>query len=593
LAILLLAFAACSPLPSNNASPGPSDPVAKADAKLFAGDYDGAEAAYDRLLQNDHSPRARAHHAVLLDYLDRFGDAADEARAAAAGASDAETLAYATRALDWAEDLPAAIAVGSRAISAKPDLALAHVYYSEVLSDVGRYGDARSELLSAEKRGGDAYVRAEVEREWANYYRGKGDRLEELNHLQLSVKIEPDFAERSFELARYYFGIDKADAAEKLLAAMRQKHPRSYWTAVLAGDTGLLSRSGQALPAFQAASKIRPTGLEASLGIAEIEIAMQRDFDAAHTALAAALKAHPDSAAAAGFLYWLDTLVLKADGVHDVATITGTSDWQPGRAGSGPRKSAVDAVNGARAGARVAAIAEDARLDQAAEAHGYFFLFNFGDPSLSDVGIHTENPQLPGFIGVDGGARAAHFGYDHPRVSEVISHSFLPQSAVANWINSVYHRFPLLSREALAAGYGQAQIGALTVQVMEFGAGPPGAADTVVYPADGQTGVAAEFRGGEIPDPVPGARYPVGYPISLAVGAGQALAVTQAALAGPDGKEVPVARLLPGNSSLEPGQFAMLAGNPLSSGKYTVSVAATVDGKPANRTWSFEVSDSH
>ena len=127
--------AACQPSSGPSAAV-PSTPMAAADAKLFAGHYDAAEAAY-RALANGGDSAAHAHLAVLLDYENRFGEAVSEARAATRTRADSASLARLTRALDWSEDLAGALAAGKQAVTVLPVDPIAHVYYSEALADSG------------------------------------------------------------------------------------------------------------------------------------------------------------------------------------------------------------------------------------------------------------------------------------------------------------------------------------------------------------------------------------------------------------------------------------------------------------------------
>src|SRR5690242_3660680 len=85
---LVLALVACqSPLPRSSATPTPTSSsnsvdrrVGAADAKLFAGNYDGAEADY-RSLATANVPGAASHLSTLLAYENRFEEAIAEAKA--------------------------------------------------------------------------------------------------------------------------------------------------------------------------------------------------------------------------------------------------------------------------------------------------------------------------------------------------------------------------------------------------------------------------------------------------------------------------------------------------------------------------------
>ena len=112
----LLLLAACQPVTTPSSKPSQSsDPLAAADAKLFSGDYDGAETDYKKLVDGgDRS--AQAHYALLLDYENRFGEAVAQARAASAASPGSVSLARLTRALDWSEDIAGALDAGPQTI---------------------------------------------------------------------------------------------------------------------------------------------------------------------------------------------------------------------------------------------------------------------------------------------------------------------------------------------------------------------------------------------------------------------------------------------------------------------------------------------
>jgi len=186
--------------------------------------------------------------------------------------------------------------------------------------------------------------------------------------------------------------------------------------------------------------------------------------------------------------------------------------------------------------------------------------------------------------------RARHFGYPGARGSEVINHVYTPEAAIQIWLDSVFHRYPMLSPETGAGGYGEAQLGILSVSVYDFGLTDPGRSDAVVYPAAGQQDVPAAFTGNEVPDPVPpGGSYPVGYPLTLQVGSADALEVVSSKLQGPDGQDVPSYVLLP-NQGVGAGEWALLAKQPLQPGKtYSVEVSGKLNGDSWTKKWQFTV----
>src|SRR5256886_4424321 len=284
---LLLCVAGCQ-APVGTARPGPTGAppqdrrLSAADARLYRGDYEGAEAAY-RALLSDGVTGAAAHLSTLLAYENRFDEAVTQGRAGVASHADSESLARLTRALDWAQDVDEAVATGARAVATRPVSPLAHVFYSEALADAGRFDDAAPELRSAEDAGGGAFVQGEVYREWANYYRGRKDSQSELNFSELAVKAQPAFPERQLDMVRFDYGNQRPvvarTVADKLLAA----HPHDYRLLIAAADAALSGGDGQRAPQFyRAPAQASPDAPEAALGVAEPDGADGQGVEGAH-----------------------------------------------------------------------------------------------------------------------------------------------------------------------------------------------------------------------------------------------------------------------------------------------------------------------
>ncbi len=560
--------------------------VLAADAKLHAGDYDGAESAL-RSLAASRVPGAAAHLSTLLAYEMRFQEAIAEAQAGVQLKADSDSLARLTRALDWAQDINGAVQAGARAVTAKPVEVLAHVYYAEALADAGRFDAARPELRTAENMGGDAYARAEIDREWANFHRVRGDDQSELNYTRLAVKAQPRFPERQLDLIRFDYANQRSDTARSLTDRLFQSHPRSYRLLVAVADAALAGGDVQRAPSlYRAAADVRPEGAEAALGQAEVQVALQRDFTGAHDLLLAALKRDPTSSALYEYLRYLDLLVLKQDPAAELDPI---SPQRPA-ALAAERKTALDVLNSRRTAIGLPALRQDPALEEAAQSHAYFYLFNASQAQVGGTGISNEDASLPGFTGVRSIDRDRRFGFTGARGIELASHLLTAGGSVQNWIDSVFHRLPVLDRETVVAGYGAAHVGPIAIAVLDVGAGPAAAGDPIVYPADGQSDVPGVFVDNEVPDPLPqGAITPAGYPVTLAVGGAQQLNVTSGRLLGPDGKEMASYTLGPGNQ-LGQSQWALVAKEPLQPGaRYTAEVSGSVDGQDFTRRWSFAV----
>lgn len=562
--------------------------LTRADARLFAGDYDGAEADYRRLA-GEGVLGAASHYSTLLAYEGRFTEAVAQAEAEVAARPDSEALARLCRALDWDDQVDAALLAGARAVAVRPVHPLARVFYAEALMDAGHLTEARAQLQRAEQMGGNAYVRSEIDRQWALYDNYLGDTLSQLNHILLAVKEQPRFPERQISLARYELGHNRGQDGSRILDSLAAGNRRNYRVLLGLADSAFLAGDlGRAASLYGQAQRARPGAPEAALGAAELAILTSRDFAWAHDILLEALRSSPDSAAVYQYLTYLDLLVLHRDPAPELAAVFPRVH----AAVAAPSQRALARVNLYRTQAGLAPLAPEAALQRAAEAHAYYYLFNLTSSELRGLGIHAESEAAPGFTGDSAIARDRHFGYTGSRSGEVIDHSYGPEGSVERWMGAVSHRFLVLSPQARVAGYGQARVGLVTISVMDIGLGPPSSSPPSVYPSPGQRDVPSAFNGDEIPDPLPsGTRYPVGFPITLQVGDAQRLSVSSARLLDPDGREVPSYTLAPAsNASVQANQWALLARSPLRpGGRYTVEVVGQVDGQPLSTNWSFTV----
>lgn len=590
-AACLLALIACEGLPTGaRQSPSPyastDGRLAAADAKLYTGDYEAAEARY-RELAAARVSGAAAHLSTLLAYESRMQEAVAQARAAVEVRADSESLARLTRALDWVQDLDEALAVGARAVATKPVHPLAHVFYAEVLADLGRFDAAVKELRAAESMDSDAYVGAEIDRQWANYYRNRGDWQTELNQMQLALKEQPRFPERQLELLRFHYGRGRADSVQRTVDKLLADFPKSYRVLTAAADAALFGGDLQAAERlYTTAADVRPDGADAALGRAEAMVLARRDFNGAHDLLLELLKRNPTAGSVYQYVRFLDLLVLNRDADAELKTVVAQPPDDLGMA----RKAVLDRINGYRGRLGLVPIREDPALADGALAHAYHYLFNANQRQLAGLGIHSEDRELPGFVGATALDRARRFGFRGGLVGEVINHAYTPDSSVEQWMDSVFHRYPLTGRETQAAGYGEAQVGSLRIAVLDLGFSAPGTSEPVVYPAADQVGVPAAFLGNEIPDPLPeGAPYPAGYPVTLQLGGGQTLTVTTGRLLDADGREVPSYTLQPGQR-VASSEWALVAQQPLRPGAtYTAEVLGKLDGQDFSRRWSFTV----
>lgn len=224
----------------------------------------------------------------------------------------------------------------------------------------------------------------------------------------------------------------------------------------------------------------------------------------------------------------------------------------------------------------------DPTLTQAAQDHADYM-------QRHDVLTHQQQPGDAGFTGewVWDRAEAAGGGLEpFTMMSEVVAWGHDGEQVTDFWMDSVYHRLPLVAPELQAVGSGQAGDYAAMALVAAFPNSEPG---LVVVPHDGQTGVPVDFDSDtEVPDPAP-AHGVVGYPVTVSVAATTddgpdanpfEIEVLEARLEGPDGL-VPSLLLAPGGDGALNTEVALLPAEPLLSGaEYTATFElAWADGQ--------------
>ncbi len=270
------------------------------------------------------------------------------------------------------------------------------------------------------------------------------------------------------------------------------------------------------------------------------------------------------------------------------------------------QEAALAAVNAYRAGLNLPPVILNNALDRATQQQADFYQANASRYAATGLSVHEQNPAWPGFVGRAPWGRDGYYGYPGGESAEDQADTANPARALRWWMDSVYHRFPVIDPGVAAVGFGAApgNSGSPNTSYMDFGyfgSAPVAASTAVVYPADGQMGVPAAFQAGENPNPLaafPGASYPVGYPITVSFPSPDVtgVAVTSATLSGAGGGPVPFYLLTPQN---DPNQgelgaaFALIPQRPLDQNSfYRVTVQGTCTQNDAStftfsRSWSF------
>jgi uncharacterized protein YkwD len=272
---------------------------------------------------------------------------------------------------------------------------------------------------------------------------------------------------------------------------------------------------------------------------------------------------------------------------------------------------AFNRINELRLAAGLGMLAQDTRLDRAAQGHANWEVAN-GQFS------HLETADSPAFAGVNWWDRALVAGYTISGGAEVISYGDDPTSSVDYLMNIIYHRRALLEFDPVDVGIGWVATDELPVPeplVVDFsspldnGARSGGqlsqswANGVVIWPLDGATGVATHM-GNEEPNPVSTLEVgALGTPASISTCKDCELRVgTFSILEEPGNAAVPsvqLARQSDPNGLIPKSFVALIPTNGLKvNTKYTVVFEGSIVpigtsvSVPYERSWSFTTGGS-
>jgi hypothetical protein len=247
----------------------------------------------------------------------------------------------------------------------------------------------------------------------------------------------------------------------------------------------------------------------------------------------------------------------------------------------------VERINLHRKAAGLEPVAIDPAMSKACGAHAAYLVTNVDHPSTQGLGLHAEDPKLPGYS--KEGERAGK--------ASVIFLGLEGEAAVEGWMGSLFHRIPLLQSRLRKIGYGVARGGPAKVTVVLDATNGMGAgkdSTVVLYPAEDQKDVPPAFVP-EIPDPIPDSlSNKAGYPVTAIFAEGALIKDVKASLKDGDGNDVPVwlsTPEKPAAADYQRNTVGMIPKKPLQAATaYTASVSALVRGKSWTKTWTFTTS---
>ena len=183
------------------------------------------------------------------------------------------------------------------------------------------------------------------------------------------------------------------------------------------------------------------------------------------------------------------------------------------------QKEALYWVNTYRSRAGVQPVHELGTLNRAATAHATYVLSNSDLYAGGGLSVHDQQPGRPAYSGERFWDRLSGAGYAGEAFREVIAYQASPAAAVAHWLETVYHRLPLLHPESTHVGYGEASATGEYVNVLDLGTDPKKVTSVphgVVWPPEGAVDVPLSWDGAETPaPPSPPDGFPSGPVITL------------------------------------------------------------------------------
>jgi uncharacterized protein YkwD len=245
---------------------------------------------------------------------------------------------------------------------------------------------------------------------------------------------------------------------------------------------------------------------------------------------------------------------------------------------------AMEEVNRVRRAGGLGCVAHSPEIAFAAERHCQYYVNNTGRCTAKP---HREVSECKSYMAETFSDRLQMASYAGSPRFEVMAYVGHGQVSVGQWLDSVWHRIPILSPDVDQAGYGQSG----RCDTMDFGnSTETSVMKNLVYPFDGQQGVPVSFSGRESPEPpAPPHGWPSGYPITLyAVG----MTVDHHSIT-VDGSDKPLAHtfLAPGDArafGLLVDEFFLYTDKPLASKtRYRVRLTGTQNGAPAAFEWTF------
>ena len=253
---------------------------------------------------------------------------------------------------------------------------------------------------------------------------------------------------------------------------------------------------------------------------------------------------------------------------------------------------AADYLAGIRELVGLAMPVQTSGINAAAQAHADYYASHVADYQAAGLNPHSENADWPdGYTGTSIGERLSFQGVSGGSGwGEVMAFSGSVQGGIDGWMETLYHRVPLVHPNTEHWGFGMAVGLPANCEVIDYTSGAAVLPGPSLWPIDDAYGVPTSWGGWESPQPpLPeGVTYPSGPIITLVFENGTNPQLSTAVLLGPGGHDVPAQVQSPANDSHLTTTWSIYSHDPLASQtEYTVEFEGVVSGQPYSRSWSF------
>jgi len=264
---------------------------------------------------------------------------------------------------------------------------------------------------------------------------------------------------------------------------------------------------------------------------------------------------------------------------------------------SGAPQAAVDALhamNALRARACVPGAQLESHVVASSQNHATYYATNAA-AYAGGLSPHQEASGYPGYTGVNFYDRMTAAGFTGSAMFETMAFVANPSGAVSEWLNTVFHRVPMLHPNMTVFGYGSSSADSRPNDVCDYGSGTAASTSAViVWPPPGATAVPGSFdisEEGPTPPAPPGGGTTTGPIVSVFFASGSSGTITSHSIRDASGNPLPDTMIAPNDPTYGPymmGSYSFYAAGPAASGTtFTIAIAGAVGGQSFTKTWTF------